>query len=133
MLLGDPEVPRGGVERPMAQEHLARPDSDPRVEQVGRKTVAQRMDTLAVRDPRALLRRIGDLLRRADGHRQLALASCQHPWGWPVQGPGGAQLGQQAGGAQRRAILAALPLLAAEQQARTCAIRELQPDDGTDA
>ena len=30
-LLGDPEVPRGGVERPMAQGHLARPDSDPRV------------------------------------------------------------------------------------------------------
>ncbi len=117
----------------MAQGHLARLDSDPRVAPVGRQTVAHRMETLAVRDPRALLRRIGDLLRRADGHRPLALASCQHPWGWPVQGPGGAQRGQQAGGAQRRAILAACPLLAAEQQARTCASRELQPDDGTDA
>jgi len=133
MLLGDPEVPRGGVERPMAQAHLDRPDSDPRVAPVGRQTVAQRMDTLAVRDPSALLRRIGDLLRRADGHRQLALASCKHPWGWPVKLPGGPPFGQQAGGEESVAILAAFPLLDAEQSALTCAIRELQPDDCTDA
>ena len=56
---------------PMAQEHLDRPDIDARFEQVGRKTVAQRMDTLAVRDPRALLDMIVDLLGRADGHRPL--------------------------------------------------------------
>ena len=48
MLPGDPEVPRGGVEGPMAQEHLDRPDIDAGFEQVGRKAVAQRMDTLAV-------------------------------------------------------------------------------------
>ena len=40
MLLGDPEVPRGRVEGPMAEEHLDRPDIDARLEQVGRKTVA---------------------------------------------------------------------------------------------
>ena len=42
----------------MTQEHLDRPDIDTRFEQVGRKTVAQRMNTMAVRDPRALLRMI---------------------------------------------------------------------------
>ena len=62
MLPGDPEVPCGGVERPMAQQHLDRPDVDAGFEQVGRKTVPQRMDTLAVRDPRALLGMIVELL-----------------------------------------------------------------------
>ena len=48
MLLGDPEVPRGGVERPMAQQHLDRPDVDASFEQVGRKTVAERISTLLI-------------------------------------------------------------------------------------
>ena len=39
------------------QEPRDRPDIDTRFEQVGRTTVAQRMHTMAVRDPRALLRR----------------------------------------------------------------------------
>ena len=59
MLPGDPEVPRGGVEGLMAQEHLDRPDIDAGFEQVVRKAVSQRMDTLAVCDLRAQLRMIG--------------------------------------------------------------------------
>src|SRR5262249_56626074 len=51
ILASDPEIPRGGVERPMPQEHLDRSDIDTRFEQMGRKTVAQRMNTMAVRDP----------------------------------------------------------------------------------
>ena len=109
MLLGNPEVPRGGVEGPMAQEHLDRPDIDARFEQVGRKTVAQRMDTLAVRDPRALLDMIVDLLGRADGHRPLGIEARKQPGGWPVEAPVGAQLAQQTGGEQRIAILTAFP------------------------
>ena len=117
----------------MAQEPLDRPDIDARFAQVGRQTVVQCRDTLAVCDLSALLRMIGDLLRRADGHRQLGIASRQQPWGWPVKLPGGQPCGQQAGGEESVAILAAFPLLDAEQSALTCAIRELQPDDCTDA
>ena len=117
----------------MTQEHLDRPDIDTRFEQVGRKTVAQRMNTMAVRDPRALLRMILELLRRADGHRFLGIKSGKQPGGWPVEAPVGAQLGQQTGGEQRIAILAAFPLLDAEQHALTFNIRELQPHDFTDA
>jgi hypothetical protein len=93
----------------------------------------QRMDTLTVRDPRALLRMRGDLLGRADGHRPMGLESRKQPWGWPVEFPIRAQFGQQAGGEESIAILAAFALLDAEQQALTFAIRELQPDDCTDA
>ena len=133
ILSGDPEVPRGSVEGPRTQEHLDGPDIDPRFEQVGRKTVAQRMNTMAVRDPSTLLRMIGDLLRRAEGQRPLGIASRKQPEGWPVQVPVGAQFGQQVGGEEGIAILAALPLLDAEQHALTFAIRELQPHDFTDA
>jgi hypothetical protein len=59
----------------MAQEHLDRPDIDARCEQVGRNTVVEGMDPVAVRDPHAPLRMIGDLLRRAAGHRQLGIAT----------------------------------------------------------
>jgi hypothetical protein len=117
----------------MAQEHLDRPDIDARFEQVGRTTVAQRMDTVAVRDPCALLRMIVDLLGRAAGHRLLGIEPRKQPGGWPVEAPVGAQLAQQTGGEQRIAILAAFPLLDAEQQALTFDIRELQPHDLTDA
>ena len=79
MLPGDPEVPRGGIERPMAQQHLDRPDIDPRFEQVGRKTMAQRMDAVAVRDPRSPLRMIVDLLGRADGHRRMGIEARKQP------------------------------------------------------
>src|SRR5215510_6056120 len=133
ILPGHPQVPRGGVERPMAQQHLDRPDIDARFEQVGRTTVAPRMEPVAMRDPRALLRMIGELLRRADGPRPLGIASCKPPGGWPGQAPGGAQFRQQAGGEPSIAILAAFPLLDAEQHALTFAIRELQPHDFTDA
>jgi hypothetical protein len=111
---------------------LDRPDIDTRFEQVGRETVAQRMDPVAVRDPRALLGMIGDLLGCADGHRHLGIAARQQPRAWPVALPGGAQLGEQTGGEQRRAILAAFPWLDTEQHAPTFAIREPQPDDCTD-
>ena len=48
MLLGNPEVPRGGIEGPMAQEHLDRPDIDARFEEVGCKTMAERISTLLI-------------------------------------------------------------------------------------
>jgi hypothetical protein len=117
----------------MPQEHLDRPDIDTRCAQVGRTAVAQRMNTMAVRDPSALLRLRVDLLRRTDGHRLLGIASRQQPGGWPVEAPVGAQLGQQTGGEQGRAIRAAFPLLDAEQHALTFNIRALQPHDFTDA
>ena len=91
MLLGHPEVPCGGIEGSMAQEHLDRPDIDARFEEVGRKTVAQRMDTLAVRDPCALLGMRGDLLGRAERPRHLGRAARQQPRGWPVAFPVGAK------------------------------------------
>jgi len=93
MLPGHPEVPRGGIEGSMAQEHLDRPDIDARFEEVGRKTVAQRMDTWAVRDPCALLGMLVDLLGRADRHRHLGRAARKQPRGWPVAFPVGAQFG----------------------------------------
>jgi len=40
MLPGDPEIPCGGIERPMTQQHLDGPDIDPRFQQVRRKTMA---------------------------------------------------------------------------------------------
>jgi hypothetical protein len=40
MLPGDLEVPCGGIERLMTQQHLDRPDIDPRFKQVSRKTMA---------------------------------------------------------------------------------------------
>ena len=48
MLPGDPEVLRSGIERLVAQEPLDRPDIDARFEEVGRKTMAERMDAVAV-------------------------------------------------------------------------------------
>jgi hypothetical protein len=39
MLPGDPEIPCGGIERPMTQQHLDGPDIDPRFKQVRRKTM----------------------------------------------------------------------------------------------
>ena len=117
----------------MAQEHLDRLDIDARFEQVGRKTVAQRMDTLAVRDPRALLDMIVDLLGRTDRHWPLGIEACKQPRGWPVELPVGAELSQQAGRQQGIAILAAFPLLNTEQHALTFDIRELQPHDFTHA
>jgi hypothetical protein len=117
----------------MAQEHLDRPDIDTRFEQVGRKTVAQRMDPVAVRDPSALLRMIVELLGRTDRHRPLGIETRKQPGGWPIAFPVDTQLGQQTGGEQGITILAAFPLLDAEQHALTFDICELQPHDFTDA
>ncbi len=90
MLPGDPEVLRGGIERLVAQEHLDRPDIDARFEEVGRKTMAERMDAVAVRHPRTLLRMIGDFLGRADGHRHVGIKARKQPRAWPVALPVGA-------------------------------------------
>src|SRR5215470_3486329 len=73
MLPGDPEVAGGGIERLMPQQHLDRPDIDPRFEQMRRKTMAQRMDAVAVRDPCDPLRVIVDFLGGADGHRRVGI------------------------------------------------------------
>ena len=81
----------------MDQEHLDRPDIDARFEEGGRTTVAQRLETLAVRDPCALLDMRGDLLGRAERPRHLGRAARKQPRGWPVAFPVGAQFGQQTG------------------------------------
>jgi hypothetical protein len=132
-LPGDPEGARGGVERARTQQHLDRPDVDPGFEPVGREPMAQRMEALAVRDPRGPRRVIEDFLGRADGPRRAGIASRQQPRGWPVACPGGAQCGPQAGREQGGAILPPFTLLDAEPQAITCDIREPSPDDCADA
>jgi hypothetical protein len=48
MLAGDPEIPGGGIERPMPQQHLDRPDIDARFQQVRRKAMAERISTLLI-------------------------------------------------------------------------------------
>src|SRR5437016_13007249 len=73
MLPGDPEVLRGGIERLMTQQHLDRPDIDPRFKEVRRKTMPKGMDALAVRDPRGPLRVIVDFLRGADGQWRVGI------------------------------------------------------------
>ena len=63
MLVGHLEGARGGIEGPMAQEHLDRPDIDARFEEVGRTTVAERISTLHLlrRSPRSGIRLIPSL------------------------------------------------------------------------
>src|SRR5439155_19008119 len=82
MLPGDSEVLRGSSERLVAQQHLDRPDVSTGFEQVRRETMAERMDAVAVRNPRALLRMIVDCLGCADGHRRVRIASREQPRGW---------------------------------------------------
>jgi hypothetical protein len=132
MLPGDPEILRGGIERLVAQEHLDRPDIDARFEEVGRKTMAERMDAVAVRHPRTLLRMLVDFLGRADGPRHGGIKARKQPRAWPVALPVGAQFGQQTGREESGALLPPFALFDAEQQAITFDIRKPQPDDFTD-
>ena len=90
------------------------------------------MDAVAVRNPRALLRMIVDLLSGADGHGRVRIASCKQPRGGPVAFPVSAQFGQQTGGEQGVTILAPFALFDAEEQAITFDIREPQPDNFAD-
>lgn len=98
MLAGDPEGSGGGIKRLMPQQHLDRPDIDARVQQVRGKTMAQGMDTVAVRDPCGPLRVIGDFLGRADGHRRVRIEARKQPLHWSVELPVGAQFRQEPGG-----------------------------------
>jgi hypothetical protein len=75
MLPGDAEVPRGGIERLMAQQHLDRPDVAPGFEPMGGTAMPERLETVAVRDPRGPLGVLVDLLRCANGHRPGGSAS----------------------------------------------------------
>jgi hypothetical protein len=59
--------------------------------------MAKRMDAVAVRNPRTLLRIIVDFLGRADGHRHVGIKTWKQPGRWPVASPVGAQCGQQTG------------------------------------
>jgi len=117
----------------VAQEPLDRPDINARFEEVGRKTMAERMDAMAVRHPRTWLHMIGDCLGRAEGHRDVGIKARQQPRAGPVALPVGAQLGQQTGRESSGAILPPFALFDAPQQAITCAIRAPQPDDFADA
>ena len=90
----------------MAEQHLDRPDVDPRFKEVRRETMAERLETVAVGDPRGPLGVRGDFLGRADGHRCMGIEAGKQPRGGPVKVPIGAQCGQEAGGEQRVAILA---------------------------
>jgi hypothetical protein len=117
----------------MAQEPLDRPDIDAGFAQVGRTAVAQRLETVAVCDLSAPLRRRGALLRRAEGQRPVGIEARQQPRGWPLEVPGGTPCGQQAGGEPRRALLAPCARLDADPPPITCDSREREPDDGADA
>ena len=117
----------------MAQQHLDRPDVDSGFEQVRRETMAERMDAVAMRDPRGLLGVIGDFLGGANGHWPAGIKSRKSPRSWPVEVPVGAQCGQQARGKQGGAILPPFTLLDADEQTITCDIGALQPDDFADA
>ena len=57
----------------MAEQHLDRPDVDPGFEEVRRETMAERMDTVAVCDPRGPLGVRVDFLRGAAGHGPLGI------------------------------------------------------------
>ena len=57
----------------MAEQHLDRPDVDPRFQEVRRETMAERMDTVAVCDPRGPLGVLVDFLRGAAGHGPLGI------------------------------------------------------------
>jgi hypothetical protein len=46
MLAGDSEIPGGGLERLMPQQHLDRPDIDACFQQVRRKAMAARCDIM---------------------------------------------------------------------------------------
>ena len=104
----------------MAQEHLDRPDIDARFEEVGRKTMAERMDAVAVRNSRTLLRMIVDFLGRADGPWREGIEARKQPRGWPGEWPVGAPCGHKAGGKPRGALRAPFALLDTEPPARTC-------------
>ncbi len=94
--------------------------------------LAERMDAVAVRHPRALLRMRGDCLGCADGHRRVRIASREQPRGWPVAFPVGAQCGQQTDREEGGAILPPFALFDAEQPAIPFDSREPPPDDFTD-
>jgi hypothetical protein len=132
MLPGDPQVPRGGIERLMAQQHRDRPDVAPCFEQGRRATMPQRMDAMAVWDACGPLRVVGNFLGGADRHRRVGSEACQHPRGGPVQVPRGAQFGQEAGGEPRVAILAPFARLDPDEPALPFTVRELEADDCTD-
>jgi hypothetical protein len=57
----------------MAEQHLDRPDVDPRFQEVRRETMAERMDTVAVCDPRGPLGVRVDFLRGAAGHGPVGI------------------------------------------------------------
>jgi hypothetical protein len=61
----------------MAEQHLDRPDVNPRFQEVRRETRAQRMDTVAVCDPRGPLGVLGDFLRGAAGHGPVGIEARQ--------------------------------------------------------
>jgi hypothetical protein len=117
----------------MAEQHLDRPDVDSGFKEVRRETLAERMDAVAVRDPRGPLGVIGDFLRGANGHRPVGIEARKHPRGWPVEAPVGTQFGQQAGGEQRVAVLAPFARLDADEHPSTVDIRALEPDNFADA
>jgi hypothetical protein len=132
-LAGDPEIPGGGIERLRPQPPLDRPDIAPRFQQVGRTTMAQRMEAVAGRDACGPLRVIVDFLGCADGHRRVGIEARQQPRRRSGELPVGAQGGQQAGGEQRGTILAPCARFDPDQPALTCNVRALQADDCTDA
>jgi hypothetical protein len=98
MLAGDAEIPGGGIERPMPQQPLDRPDIDARFEQVRRKALPQGLDAVAVRDACGPLRVIVDFLGGANGQRRVGIEARKQPLGWPIEFPIGAQFGPEARG-----------------------------------
>jgi len=75
MLPGDPEGLGGGIERLVAQQPLDRADVRTSFEQGRRATMAERMDAVAMRHPRALLWMVVDFLGCPDRHWRVRIES----------------------------------------------------------
>lgn len=69
VLPGDLQVTRGGIDGPVPEQELNGPDVYAGFEEMRGKAVPERMDALAVYDPRSPLGVIVDLLGGPDRHR----------------------------------------------------------------
>ena len=116
----------------MAQEEVDRAHIDARFAPMGGKAVAQRMETLAVRDPGGPLGVGGDLLGRRDGHGRGRGLSGTQPRGRAGPLPGGPPCAEEARREEGRAILMALALIDAEHHPIPLEVRALEADDLTD-
>ena len=75
ILPGDMQETRGGIDGPVPEQELKSPDVDASFKEMRGKAVPQRMDALAVYDPRSPLGVRGALLGGPDRHRLCGVLS----------------------------------------------------------